>query len=88
MPKPLTPEQLKALQAVPLGSMPNKLRIAIALTDVIQGDIAAETGIHASNLSDLINGKTQGVRLDTARRIAGFFCCAIEDLFPARQEVA
>lgn len=88
MPKPLTTEQLDAMKAVPLGEMPNKLRIALALSGSRQTDIVEETGIAGSNISDLVNGKYTSLTIETARRISQFFGCAIEDLFPAREAVA
>lgn len=89
MAKPLTQEQLDALRAVPLmGGMPNRLRIAIALAQVKQADIVDETGLWAPNLSNLVNGKYANLHVDTARKLAEFFGCAIEDLFPAREAVA
>lgn len=88
MPKPLTPDQLTALRAVPLGAMPNKLRIAMALAGANQIEICDETGYAAPSMSRLVTGRYQDASLDTCRKIAGYFGCAIEDLFPARQEVA
>jgi transcriptional regulator with XRE-family HTH domain len=88
MSHPLTTEQLQAMRAVPLGTMPNKLRIALALADAKQTDIAESTGVAASYVSDVVNGRYASLPLETARRIATFFGCAIEDLFPAREAVA
>lgn len=85
MPKPLTPEQLVALRAVPLGAMRNKLRIALALTDARQSEVADETGYPVPNLSRLVNGKYVDITIDTARKLADYFGCAIEDLFPAEE---
>jgi transcriptional regulator with XRE-family HTH domain len=82
----LTAEQAEALRAVPIGSMPNKLKIAIALTKARQSQIAAATGIPAPNLSDIVNGKYGSITVDTARKLAEYFGCAIEDLFPQREE--
>jgi transcriptional regulator with XRE-family HTH domain len=84
MPKPLTADQLTALRAVPVGSMPNKLRIALALSQAKQSEVSEETGYAASSLSQVVNGRA-GVTVDTARNIAAFFGCSIEDLFPARE---
>lgn len=85
---PLTPEQLDALRAVPLGAMPNKLRIALALTRVRQVAVADATDIATPNLSALVNGDYKTLTIDTARKLAEYFGCAIEDLFPARETVA
>lgn len=86
MPKPLTPEQLDALRAVPLGTMRNKLRIALALSKARQIEVSEETGYPIPNLSKLVNGKYVDVTVDTAQKLADYFGCAIEDLFPAPRE--
>ena len=84
----LTPEQLDALRAVPLSTMPNKLRIALALTQQKQVDVALATAIQAPNLSNLVTGGYKTLTVETARKLADHFGCAIEDLFPAREAVA
>jgi len=84
MPKPLTPEQIDALKAVPLGGMPNKLRIALALAQVNQSDVAEETAIATPNLSKIVNGKYGDINWTTAQKIAEFFGCDPRDLFPSR----
>ena len=88
MPKRLTAEQRYALKTVPLGDMPNKLRIALTLARAKQFEVAEETGIAAPNLSNLVNGKYSTVTITTARKLAEYFGCHIEDLFPAREAVA
>lgn len=82
MPKRLTTEQVDALKAVPLGDMPNKLRIALALTKTKQADIVDATGIPASNVSNIVNGKYDSLHLETAQKFAVFFGCGTDDLFP------
>lgn len=84
MPKPLTPEQLDALKAVPLGDMPNKLRIALALAQASQNDVVEETGIATPNLSKIVNGKYVDLNWANARKLADFFDCDPRDLFPTR----
>lgn len=88
MPKPLTPEQADALRAVPVGAMPNRLRIALALAKVRQADVVDETGITSPNLSNLVNGKYTNLHVETARKLSDYFGCSIEDLFPSRESVA
>jgi DNA-binding Xre family transcriptional regulator len=95
---PLTPEQLDALRAVPLGTAPNKLRLALALLNgpkhsrtspkVRQLDVAEHTGIAAPNLSRLFTGDYQTLTIDTAQSLADYFGCQIEDLFPSRRPSA
>ena len=90
MPKPLSTEQLATLRAVPLGSMPNRLRIALALATARQAEICEETGLTPSQVSDLVNGNYSTVILETGQRIAAFFGpeCTTDDLFPPKQGVA
>lgn len=85
---PLTTEQAEALRAVPLGAMPNKLRIALALTKVRQATVSDATGIARPNLSNLVTGDYKTLTVDTARKLADYFGVQIEDLFPASSEQA
>lgn len=88
MAQTLTPEKLQALRAVPLEGMPNKVRLAMTLTGAKQVDIVEAIEMDASGVHRVVNGKYSALELDTARKFAEFFGCAIEDLFPAREEVA
>ena len=91
VPKPLTADQLEVLRAVPLdglGGAKNRIRLAIALSGAMQRDISTETGIHTSNLSGIVTGRLAGVHVETARKLATYFGCQIEDLFPAREAIA
>jgi len=85
MRRPLTPEELNALRAVPLGAMPNKVRIAIAMTGVQQIVIVETTSLLASQVSNAVNGRGT-TSVETAREISRFFGCAIEDLWPAADD--
>lgn len=84
----LTVEQLAALKAVPLGTMPNKIGLALTLTGQSQTAVSEAIDIPRPNLSKIINGRYEGIQLETSRKIAEHFGCAIEDLFPAREAVA
>jgi DNA-binding XRE family transcriptional regulator len=84
MPKPLTPEQLTALRAVPVGTLANRLRIALALAGVNQTEVAKEIGLPVPNLNRHVNGRHGGPTIETGRKLAEYFGCSIEDLFPAR----
>lgn len=87
MPK-LTETQLVALRAIPSETVPNRLRIAFALSGTRQADAVAETDLSAQQISQLVNGNYKAVTVAVAGALAEFFGCAIEDLFPRRQEVA
>ena len=80
----MTPEQIDALRSVPVGESTNRLRVAFAITERRQAEAVEALGIAASNMSDLVNGKYSAVTVETARKFAEFFGCAIEDLFPKR----
>lgn len=80
----LTAEQVTALRSVPLGAMPNKVGLALTMTDTSQTDAAEALDIPRPNLSKIVNGRYEGIQLETSRKLADYFGCAIEDLFPAR----
>jgi DNA-binding Xre family transcriptional regulator len=82
----MTPEQIDALRAVPLGAMPNKLKIAFALERKTQSDICESAGITDSRMSLLVNGKYKTVTVGEASRIAKCFGCQIEDIFPLSEQ--
>lgn len=85
MPKHLTPEQIEALRSVPLvGDMPNRLRVALGMANAKQSDIVEETGLLASTVSDFVNGRYGDLNVETARKLADFFGCLIDDVFPKR----
>lgn len=78
----LNREQIRALQAAPINGQRNRLRVALALAGIRQVDVSEATGITQANLSDIVNGKYSAITLETTRKLAGYFGCAIEDLFP------
>ena len=77
----LSEAQLEALRGTPVG-VSNRLRIALALAEAKQVEIAKAAGIRQPNLSDLVRGRYGRVTTDTAGRLADVFGCQIEDLFP------
>jgi len=84
MSKPLTPEQIAAMRALPMGDMPNKLRVALTLAEVTQAELAEATEEQQPYVSDVVRGRWQTITVAKARKFAEFFGCAIEDLFPER----
>ena len=82
----LTTEQLESLQRAPLGRLANRLPIAFALTGSKQAEACEATGLSASHMSKLVNGLTS-VSVEHAHKLADFFGCSIEDVFPAKAEV-
>lgn len=85
---PLTPEQVSALRSVPLGAMPNKVRLARTMLDEQATDVARTLHFLKSQLSDIERGEYKDIPLEKTRALADYFGCAIEDLFPAREQVA
>jgi transcriptional regulator with XRE-family HTH domain len=81
----LTPEQVTALRSVPLGHLPNKVRIARYMLGLKQGQIASAIGLAVPQLSDIERGDYKDVPLEKSRLVAEFFGCPIEDLFPSRE---
>jgi DNA-binding XRE family transcriptional regulator len=84
----LTREQVSALRSVPLGSMPNKVGLALTMTGTTQTEVSDAIDLPRPNISKIVNGRYEGLQLETSRKLAEYFGCAIEDLFPAREEVA
>jgi DNA-binding XRE family transcriptional regulator len=66
----------------------NRVRAARQLLGLTQSDLSVAVGITQSSLSDLERQRYGGTTVDTARKFADLFGCSIEDLFPARAEVA
>jgi transcriptional regulator with XRE-family HTH domain len=82
----LEPQQLAKLKGEDATS--NRVAAAIRLAGVTQRRVALDLGMREPHLSDICRGRYQTVQLETAHRLADYFGCAIEDLFPRRPEVA
>lgn len=80
----LTPEQLAALDNMPLGERPNRLALAITIAGVKQGDVVEATGLTQPYISAVTNGRYQTITVENARKFADFFGAPIEVLFPSR----
>jgi len=80
MPPPDTPS--------PIGSIPlrdherNRLRIARTLARISQAELYRHTGVLQAQISAMELGRYRDVTLKTAHRLARFFGCTVEDLFP------
>lgn len=84
----LTPKQLRQLRKTPVGHEGNRVRTAIQLSGTTQAAVAASLNLVQPYLSNVARGKYDDIGVENARKFADFFGCAIEDLFPAKQEVA
>lgn len=49
-------------------------------------EVARATGFGQQYVSDVARGRYQDISLANARKFADYFGCAIEDLFPGRDE--
>lgn len=66
----------------------NRIKAARRLAGLTQTKLADQIAIPQSQISDDETGKSPALSLQKARTYADFFGCAIEDLFPAREQVA
>lgn len=79
----LSADQIDQLRARPLSGR-NKLTDAIELAETTQVEVAKGTGLTQPYVSQICNGRySDQLPMETGRRFAQFFGCAIEDLFPA-----
>lgn len=83
----LNDEQARTLRSAPLNG-PNKLKLAMALADVTQAEVADRLGIKQPQVSDVVRGDYVDMPLETSRRYARCFGVSVEDLFPARDQQA
>jgi transcriptional regulator with XRE-family HTH domain len=84
----LTPKQLKELRMAPIGTAGNRVSAAMQLAEMTQAQIAAAIDVTQPYVSDVVRGRHATITLDNARKFADFFGCDINDLFPAKAEVA
>lgn len=80
----LTARQLATLRRSRCNGR-NKLKLAIALAKTTQVEVAAAVEVTQPHVSAIAGGRygDDGLPLETARKLAAHFGCAIEDLFPA-----
>lgn len=81
----LTARKLRELRESSTGSTGNKVSRAIELAEVTQIEIAAATDLPQPYISDVARGRYQTITVENARKLADYFGCAIEDLFPAKE---
>lgn len=71
---------------MPCDAVPNRVRVAAAMAGVMQSEIVEGTSLTQAYVSDVMRGRFQTITIENAHKFANFFGCAIEDLFPARDE--
>lgn len=85
---PLPHAKLRELKSAPVGSAGNRVALAIELSGATTADIARGASLSYTYLSDVARGRFQTVTVANAHKLAEYFGCAIEDLFPAKEAVA
>lgn len=86
---PLGPRNLHRLRREPVSiANSNRVALAIELSGLRQGEIAEALGWTQSYLSNICRGRFETITVDNAHKLADFFGCLIEDLFPSKQAVA
>lgn len=81
----LTKRQLETLKRDRRAG-PNRLGLAMALAGLTQIEVATRTGLTQSYISKCLNGRVPRMSGVTMFRFARLFGCAVEDLFPLRQD--
>lgn len=81
----LSKHQVRRLRATPLGDAPNRLRLAMDALEVTEEQVEAGCGVSQSNINKLLNGNRPNPSRDTMSRLAQFFGCLMDDLFPATE---
>lgn len=82
----MTPKQLRELRGRKLAGTGNKLADAFSIVGCTRTECGDETGFTAQYIHDMLKGRYKNISIDNARKFSDFFGCAIEDLFPARDE--
>lgn len=77
----MTNAQLTKLRHSPVGPSGNRLAAAFEITGVTQNACCRATGFLPGYVTDMKN-RGFNLRIESARKFARFFGCAIEDLFP------
>lgn len=82
----LSTKQLRELRQSP--SRGNRVGKAIDLANVTQMDVADATGLPQPYISDVARNRYETITVDNAHKLAAYFGCRIEDLFPEKQAVS
>jgi transcriptional regulator with XRE-family HTH domain len=84
----LTSEQLATLRAGAVPVTGNRLQLAAEMVGMTQAKVAEMAGVTQPYVSAVMRGLHQTITVENARKFADVFGCQIEDLFPAKSEVA
>lgn len=78
----LSEQQLAQLRKAP--AEPNRVRRAMELLELTQVQVADGVGVTQSHINKIVNGNYTSLPLDTAQRLAEYFGCPTDLLFPSR----
>jgi|TARA_Y100000296_G_scaffold73111_1_gene90238 transcriptional regulator with XRE-family HTH domain len=79
----LTKTHLYTLRRYTPPAKRNRLKKAVELAGLTQNEVAFGTRLHASYVSDIINGRYVSLTVRNAHRFRRFFGCdSVDDLFP------
>jgi transcriptional regulator with XRE-family HTH domain len=84
----LTPKQLRSLRQAGPSATGNRVALAIELSGETQKVVCEATGFSQPYLSNVARGQFDDITVENGRKLAAHFGCSIEDLFPAREQVA
>jgi transcriptional regulator with XRE-family HTH domain len=80
----LETKAVKALQAAEVPDAGNRVALAIELLKKKQGEVAEDLEMTQSQLSDICRGRFPDPKLSTMRKLADYFGCSLDDLFPSK----
>jgi plasmid maintenance system antidote protein VapI len=78
----LSSHHISTLRKEPITG--NRMGKAIELAGVTQRTVARALDVPESYVSDLVRQRYKAITVPNAHKIAGFFKCYIEDIFPAK----
>lgn len=83
----LTAKQLRDLRDTVIEDG-NRVARAFELAGVTQMEVAVATELPQPYISDVVRSRYKTITVENAHKLAQYFGCSIEDLFPAREAVA
>lgn len=88
----MTKTQLAKLRSEPIPPSGNRVALAFDIDGRPQAECARITGFTPQYINDVKAGRKAGpnstIEVENAHKLAAFFGCLIEDLFPSREAAA
>lgn len=69
-----------------MGTLYEKIQALCKSKGVSGSRMCLDLGLSKSTLSDLKNGRTKGISVPTAQKIAGYFGISVDELYGAEEE--